>query len=156
MVTKDDSRMKVIDPTPYSGSGNRALVNFCWQYMNVFAIRNSQYADEEVKAQLARLDLKGELTEAWYEREESEGGGSLTTWQEFKEFFEERLDPTNLRITNVHQRHLKARQGFNQTVSSFASYLKELDGQMKLDTELQHCNILLGGLRSKLRVKVLE
>ena len=76
---------------------HRALVNFFRQYKTVFAIRSSQYADDEVKVQLARSDLKGESMEAWYEREENEGGESSTTWQELKEFFEEQLDPTTTR-----------------------------------------------------------
>jgi hypothetical protein len=142
----------IVAPQPsfYGGEGRGSLKTFCRTCEQQFRVNRDLYYDDSKKITLAQGFLTGEVADAWERRTQNEEQTEMT-WEQFKGFLLDELSPATLRGIDVGQKWNEARQGPNQSVKAFATYLDQLYDMMTTDQpEASRCDKLLYGLRPEI------
>ena len=146
---KEEAQMSIVQPDTYKGKSRKTFTEFIRACEQVFETRPTQYRKDSARVLYARGFLRGDPQNAWYQHEKEHGKGQ-DTWEQFKDFLNARLRPAVLRHHDVGQAYRRARQGPEQRVTEFVTYLEELEAQLEPFTERQRCDQLLYGLRDEL------
>ncbi|KAI9778558.1 MAG: hypothetical protein M1816_004018 [Peltula sp. TS41687] len=124
--SEEDSRLRVKDPKTYEGKNQGELDTFILDCERVFRTRSSQYKKEWRRADYAEGWIKPELAKSWNLKVEWLGD-CYRTWSNLKDYLQHDLRPKALRAKNACSRWLQASQHQNLTVSSFVSYIDQLE-----------------------------
>ena len=144
---KEKKTIAAPQPSFYGGEGRGALKTFCRTCEQQFLVNPELYSSEQKKVLMAQGFLTGDVADAW-ERLGRAGGQAEMTWERFKDFLLDELSPATLRGIDVGRKWNDARQGPNQSVRSFATYLDQLYDMMTIEqTEATRCEKFLYGLR---------
>lgn len=106
----------MLDLNPYDRDTPKEPFEFLFANEQVFLIRRSKYLQDRKKVMFTFSYLQRDTLLSW-SRFEIKKDIENISWEEFKDFRQEDLKPTSIRVGNVHKQYKEAKQGPNQSVN---------------------------------------
>ena len=131
------------DPKPYHGSTSTEYLAFTRACEHIFEGRPVDFRRNEAKISYAVEFLPKDLEAAWRRANSKHEH----TWATFKNFLLDELEPSS---SNISRSYYNARQGRDQAVGDFITYVYGLEDQMEPFTDAQRRDHLLYSLRPEI------